>query len=144
VISGDQYDFKVDHSKDPELEIYLRLYTQLFAVNEKLSQFRNSVPGIMQNLHELGFDLEKEITFILTFYSAKKDPSLKFATLLEKMGLKVERQAKRTLLFWKGYELKVELTDTWDIGLLRDKVEQISVLGEVYETMIEDFYAKEQ
>lgn len=60
------------------------------------------------------------------------------------MGLKVERKSKRTLLFWKGYEIKAEITDTWDIASLRDKIEQIGILGEVYETLMEDLSAKEQ
>lgn len=80
-ISGDIYNFKLEHTKDQDLETYLGLHTKLFTVNKKLTQFKNDVPDIWLSMNELGFDLEKEITFILSFYSPEEDLSAKFSTL---------------------------------------------------------------
>lgn len=143
-ISGDKYNFNIKHSKDNDHEKYLSLFTQLFEVNENIGHFKYELPDMWAAWNEMGLDTDKEVTVLFTFYSAKKEPSLNFTELLKKMGFEVDRKSKRTLLIYKGYEIKAEITDRWDIGLLRDKIDQIGVLGEVYETNLEGLYAKAQ
>lgn len=88
-----------------------------------------------------GLSEDKKFVVDFNFYSSDKDGVLHFTKILQKNHFEVEVKTKRTLLFFKGYEVKASINDYWNLKKLNEIIELLGLFSRKYNALIEGYGA---
>src|SRR6188768_1168977 len=95
-----------------------------------------SVPDFWTFWKENGINTDEEISVMFTFYSAFDKESSNFVIELERKGYKVDRKSKRTMIFFKGFEIMAEKTKRWTLEELTTAIKELETTAKENETIL--------
>jgi len=81
--------------------------------------------------------IDMELDF--DFYSADKVGSESFCYVLEKNGFKTKIKTTRTMLFFKGYEIRVSKKQYWTLKTVEYEIERLGLISRKYNLLIEGY-----
>lgn len=84
--------------------------------------------------------LDLEIDF--DFYSANEKLSKDFSLCAKNNGFNVELKSERSMLFLKGYEIRISKRQKWTIIKLIEEIERLGLIGRKYDCLLEGYGAK--
>ncbi len=116
---------KVKDTKDN----ILKLMEDVSEVWQEWSSYSNNNENAL-NL-EIDFD----------FYSANKELSKKFLISAENENFKVVLKSIRTMIIFKGYEIRLSKRQPWTLQKLKEELERLGLIGRKYYCLIEGYGA---
>lgn len=113
-------------------------------------KYRETIENIKQLQNDCISEWEKwnpkqeinlEISINFDFYTADKDGALKFEKQLKDENYSVLINTKRTLMFFKGYEINASLEKSWSFEEFKQSIWDIGIQARSFNCLLEGYGA---